>query len=70
MNTKLDEVRAALIDGARTCNLVSPATMNATQLGHYEAAHRCVEQLGELLVEAGDFRSNTVSLLDRIRRMR
>ena len=70
MITRLHRLREKLIDGVRTCNLVSPATMNAEQRGHYEAAHRCVEQLGELLIEAGDFHYETVSLLDRIRRMR
>lgn len=60
----------ALMQGARTCNLVSPARMNEKQRGQYEEAHIFLEQLGERLVEAGDFSYEAVSIIDKIARMR
>lgn len=70
MITNLGDMRLALMHGARTCNLVSPAKMNPEQVSQYEQAHLFLEQLGERLIEAGDFHINAVSIIDRIRRMR
>lgn len=70
MSTNLTSLRMALMNGARTCNLVSPAKMTAVQRTQYEHAHICLEQLGELLLNEGDFRHDALSLLDKIRKMR
>lgn len=60
----------ALLQGARTCNLVSPANMDERQRGQYEEAHIFLEQLGERLVEVGDFYTEAVSIIDKVRRKR
>lgn len=70
MSTNLIEMREALMRGVRTCNMVSPAKMTAEQRDQYAQAHLFLEQLGERLVDAGDFLCNAVSTVDRIRRMR
>lgn len=70
MITNLVEMREALMRGVRTCNMVSPAKMTAEQYDQYAQAHLFLEQLGERLVEAGDFRQEAVSLIDKVRRKR
>jgi len=70
MITNLSEMRSALMRGVRTCNLVSPAKMNPEQADQYAQAHLFLEQLGERLVEAGDFHTQAVSIIDRVMRKR
>lgn len=59
-----------MVEGVVSCNLASPALMNAEQLAIYEHAQLSVEHIGELLVAEGDFREQALSTLDRIRKLR
>lgn len=66
MSTNLNRLRAVMIDGIHSCNIVSPADMNSAQLAIYVQAQQHVEQIGEILLEEGECKQQALSLLDKI----
>lgn len=61
---------ARCCDGISVCAAFSPAKMTRDQVSQYEQAHIFLEQVTEKLIEAGDFRYEAVSTIDKARHKR
>ena len=70
MTMTLIEMRATLMNGTSACAAFSPAKMTRDQVSQYEQAHIFLEQVAETLIEAGDFRYEAASTIDKARRER